>query len=153
LARLASVRAFAASVSREHDVAVLVNNAGLMAPAWAATEDGHETTWQVNALAPWLLSTLLLPSLRRAAAAAGGGAGSARLINIGSRLEKTGDASDLRMEADARRRFTAASREFNTFKQYGTSKLALTALTFEVCCAACAPCAACRGRNTAHVCA
>jgi NAD(P)-dependent dehydrogenase (short-subunit alcohol dehydrogenase family) len=149
LARLASVRAFAASVSREEDVAVLVNNAGLMAPAWAVTEDGHETTWQVNALAPWLLSTLLLPSLSRAAKAAGGGAGSARLINIGSRLEKTGDASDLRTEPDARRRFTAASqREFNTFKQYGTSKLALTALTFEVCCAAFGAVAAMQ-----HVCA
>ena len=130
LARLASVRAFAADLVRDcGDVAVLCNNAGLMAPSWSATEDGFETTWQVNALAPWLLSQLLLPSLARAASQGGG----ARVVNVGSRLEKTGDARDLTAQADPRRRFAAAGKgEFNTFKQYGTSKLALSALTFEL---------------------
>ena len=133
LARLSSVRAFAAELTRDcGDVAVLCNNAGLMAASWSATGDGFETTWQVNALAPWLLSTLLLPSLARAAAAAGGAPGAARLVNIGSRLEKTGDLGDLRTEAEPRRRFAAAAPgAFSTFKAYGTSKAALTALTFE----------------------
>ena len=131
LARLSSVRAFAASLlADEAPVAALVNNAGLMAPSWACTEDGFEVTWQVNALSPWLLTQLLLPSLTKAAAAAGGAPGSARVVNVGSRLEKTGSLADLASEPDARKRFSSAA-SFSTFPVYGTSKAALSALTFE----------------------
>lgn len=133
LARLASVRAFAAELLADEasgPLAVLCNNAGLMSPAWACTEDGFEVTWQTNALAPWLLTQLLLPSLARAAAAAGGAPGSARVVNVGSRLEKTGSLADLRSEPDARKRFSAAA-SFSTFPVYGTSKAALSALSFE----------------------
>jgi NAD(P)-dependent dehydrogenase (short-subunit alcohol dehydrogenase family) len=125
------VRAFASDLQRDcGDCAVLCNNAGLMCASWSATEDGHETTWQVNALAPWLLATLLLPSLARAAAQSGT---VSRLVNVGSRLEKTGDIrSNLESEPDLRKRFAAAAPgAFATFKQYGTSKAALTAATFE----------------------
>ena len=133
LAQLASVRAFASELLADKacgPVAVLCNNAGLMAPAWACTEDGYEVTWQTNALAPWLLTQLLLPSLASAAAAAGGAPGSARVVNVGSRLEKTGSLADLQSEPDARKRFSSAS-SFSTFPCYGTSKAALSALTFE----------------------
>ncbi len=114
-------------------MAVLLNNAGAMNASWSTTGDGYEATWQVNALAPWLLSTLLLPSLARAAAAAGGAPGSARLVNVGSRLEKTGSLRDVTAQPDARLRFSAAAPgAFSTFGQYGTSKAALTALTLEL---------------------
>jgi NAD(P)-dependent dehydrogenase (short-subunit alcohol dehydrogenase family) len=49
LASLKSVRRFADRLSSEkRSVAVLVNNAGLFAPQYELTEDGHELTWQTN---------------------------------------------------------------------------------------------------------
>ena len=134
LASLSSVRAFATELLADGQppVSVLVNNAGLMSQAWELTADGFERTWQVNALGPFLLTQLLLPSLLRAADQAGGAPGSARVVNVGSRLEKTGDVqTDLQQVAEPTARFRGAADTFNTFKAYGTSKLALSALTFE----------------------
>jgi len=131
LACLASVRTFASELVRDcGDVSVLVHNAGLMAATWSLTADGNESTYQVNTLAPWLLTQLLLPSLL-ASAKAGGAPGSARVVVLGSRLEKTGDLSDLTTVSDAASRFRGSPAAFNTFKSYGTSKAALSALTFE----------------------
>ena len=59
---LASVRAMADSVA-DRGIDVLINNAGLFAPQRLLTEDGHETTWQVNHLAGALLTDLLLDPL------------------------------------------------------------------------------------------
>lgn len=67
LARLDSVRAFAASVrSRLVDVPIdaLVLNAGIVQPhSSGRTVDGFETTFAVNHLAHYLLLRLLLPAL------------------------------------------------------------------------------------------
>jgi NAD(P)-dependent dehydrogenase (short-subunit alcohol dehydrogenase family) len=134
LSSLSSVRAFADQLLAEGQppVSVLVNNAGLMSPAWELTADGLETTWQVNALGPFLLTQLLLPSLLRAAEQGGGAPGSARVVNVGSRLEKTGDVADLKLHnAEVTARFRGSAEAFNTFKAYGTSKLALSSLAFE----------------------
>ena len=62
---------------------------GRFSPAVSAT------SLQVNALSPFLLTRLLLPNLRRASEAAGGGPGSARVLYLGSMLDKGGDLSDL----------------------------------------------------------
>ena len=43
---------------------VLVNNAGVVSKTRTLTEDGRETTFAVNHLAPFLLTHLLLPRLR-----------------------------------------------------------------------------------------
>jgi retinol dehydrogenase 12 len=48
---------------------VLINNAGRMSAARARSADGHELTFAVNHLAPFLLTNLLLPKLRAAAPA------------------------------------------------------------------------------------
>jgi NAD(P)-dependent dehydrogenase (short-subunit alcohol dehydrogenase family) len=48
-------------------IEILLDNAGGLFPGPAATEDGHELTVQVNHLAPFLLTNLLLPALRAAA--------------------------------------------------------------------------------------
>ena len=63
---------------------VLVNNAAVPAPERRTyTHDGQELTFQVNYLAPYLLTTKLVPRL----ASAGG-----RVINVSS-LRHSGEAS------------------------------------------------------------
>src|SRR5438105_5347831 len=58
---LASVRALAADVQQRYPrLDVLANNAGAMNASRHMTADGFELTWQVNHLAPFLLTTLLL---------------------------------------------------------------------------------------------
>ncbi|MFD3743465.1 SDR family NAD(P)-dependent oxidoreductase [Nocardia sp. NPDC058633] len=67
LGRLASVRAFAATVRRSlgtQRIDALVLNAGVIRPdADGRTADGYETTFAVNHLAHYLLIRLLLPVL------------------------------------------------------------------------------------------
>jgi NAD(P)-dependent dehydrogenase (short-subunit alcohol dehydrogenase family) len=69
-AQLDTVRALAAELGRRHArIDVLLNNAGLIAgPRRALTVDGHELTFQVNHLAPFLLTMLLRPALSAAGA-------------------------------------------------------------------------------------
>jgi NAD(P)-dependent dehydrogenase (short-subunit alcohol dehydrogenase family) len=67
-ARLAEVRRAAAEVLDRCDrIDVLVNNAGLSVARREKTEDGHEVTFQVNHLATFLLTSLLLDRLRSSA--------------------------------------------------------------------------------------
>eukprot|EP00898_Chlorokybus_atmophyticus_P000562 jgi/Chlat1/1506/Chrsp12S00109 len=129
LAKFSSVRDFAREFThgrlKDKPLHVLVNNAGIMTGQKEMTEDGYETTWQVNFLAPFLLASLLLPNIKKAAAANNNAPGSAR---IGSRLEKT---ADLKVPADIDRHATAI-QGFSTFPAYGASKLAATAATYEL---------------------
>ncbi len=67
LASLDSVRAFAASMSHEAKLDLLVNNAGVMAiPERQVTKDGFEMQFSTNYLGPFALTLLLLPTLQRA---------------------------------------------------------------------------------------
>jgi acetoacetyl-CoA reductase len=67
LGRLAEVRTLAEQV-RHHAPVLdgLVNNAGVFMKAWSETVDGFETTFQVNHLSHFLLTSLLLPELKAA---------------------------------------------------------------------------------------
>jgi NAD(P)-dependent dehydrogenase (short-subunit alcohol dehydrogenase family) len=82
LSRQSEVRALALSITdllKENKLKaldVLVNNAGLFMDKLTLTEDGIETTVAVNHMAPFLLTTLLLPLLQRSA--------SARVITVSS---------------------------------------------------------------------
>jgi len=68
-ARLDDVRRVADALLRRCPrIDVLANNAGALFPRREITVDGHETSLQVNHLAPFLLTTLLLPRLRDSAA-------------------------------------------------------------------------------------
>lgn len=59
-ARLSEVSALAGRIlDRCRAIDVLAHNAGLLAGERRLTEDGHELTWQVNHLAPFLLQHLL----------------------------------------------------------------------------------------------
>lgn len=109
-ARLDDVRALAAKLTDavgEAGIHVLANNAGGIFGDRTPTVDGFEKTMQVNHLAPFLLTNLLLPALLRA-----GGA----VINTSSvahRLFGHIDVDDL-----------DNARRFSPNKAYGDAKLA-----------------------------
>ena len=78
--RLDDVRRLAADLLAAYErIDILANNAGVILTGATASADGHEMTFQVNHLAPFLLTNLLLDRL---AAAPDG----ARVINTGSNV-------------------------------------------------------------------
>jgi NAD(P)-dependent dehydrogenase (short-subunit alcohol dehydrogenase family) len=115
-ADLSQVRELAAQLlARYPSIDVLANNAGGIMGARQETIDGHEKTFQVNHLAPFLLTTLLLDRLIESRA---------RVINtssVGNRLFGHLEIDDL----DARRGYRAD-------KAYGDAKLANILFTKEL---------------------
>ncbi len=84
---LTQVRSVGAEIAAAHPrIDVLANNAGQLVGLRHTTEDGFERTVQTNHLAPFLLTHLLLPSLRRAAEENG----HARVITTSSLAEAAG---------------------------------------------------------------
>jgi dehydrogenase/reductase SDR family member 12 len=63
LADLTSVRALATRLSQQAPLDVVVHNAGAMFPARELSADGLELTYQVHVVAPFLLTSLLVPML------------------------------------------------------------------------------------------
>ncbi|GAA0375728.1 short-chain dehydrogenase [Acrocarpospora corrugata] len=103
-ASFASVRQAADEIRAHCDrIDVLANNAGVMVPHRELTPDGHELMIQVNHLAPFLLTNLLLDRV-------------ARVVTTSSRAAGTGklDISDL----------SRNGRRWNGWLQYGDSKQA-----------------------------
>ncbi|MCU1412700.1 MAG: short-chain dehydrogenase [Microbacteriaceae bacterium] len=81
---LGQVRALAAALLERYEtIDVLANNAGGLVAKRATTVDGHERTFQHNHLAPFLLTSLLLPRLR---AASGRVISTASAANLGGRV-------------------------------------------------------------------
>ena len=109
-ARLDDVRALAGRIDDllgDDGLDVLANNAGGSFGDRTPTVDGHEKTIQVNHLAPFLLTNLLLPRLLRSRGAV------INTSSVGHRLFGNLDVDDL----DNERRFSAN-------KAYGDAKLA-----------------------------
>ncbi|PCE15645.1 short-chain dehydrogenase [Microbacterium sp. SZ1] len=109
-ARLDDVRALAGRIDDllgDDGLDVLANNAGGIFGDRTPTVDGHEKTIQVNHLAPFLLTNLLLPRLLRSRGAV------INTSSVGHRLFGDLDVDDL----DNERRFSAN-------KAYGDAKLA-----------------------------
>jgi NAD(P)-dependent dehydrogenase (short-subunit alcohol dehydrogenase family) len=70
LSAQSSIRRLAAEMLQRYPrLDVLINNAGAMYATRRVSEDGHELTWAVNHLAPFLLTNLLLERLRQSAPA------------------------------------------------------------------------------------
>jgi NAD(P)-dependent dehydrogenase (short-subunit alcohol dehydrogenase family) len=91
LASLGSVRACAGELRRRFtNIALLINNAGMVSTRHHRSVDGYELTFATNHLGPFLLTHLLLDRL-----AAGG-----RIINVASRAHYAGamdfDANEAR---------------------------------------------------------
>ncbi|MEM9257280.1 MAG: SDR family NAD(P)-dependent oxidoreductase [Pseudomonadota bacterium] len=109
MADLNSVREAAAEcLQKAPRLEILVNNAGVINTTRKMTVNGFEETMAVNHFAPFLLTGLLLPSLRSAPGA--------RIVNVASdahHFVRGIDFDDLH-----------ATEGFSTFRQYGRSKLA-----------------------------
>jgi NAD(P)-dependent dehydrogenase (short-subunit alcohol dehydrogenase family) len=111
--RLADVRYAAAEVAALCPcIDVLVNNAGGLFPHRVVTEDGNELTFQVNHLAPFLLTSLLMPRLWSTPGS--------RVIVTSSFMNLEGriDLADLAADPGC------AGRRYRPFVVYSTSKLA-----------------------------
>lgn len=94
---------------------ILINNAGLMSPYREVTEDHIEKTFAVNHLAGFLLTNLLLGTLKKGSPA--------RIINVASVAHVYGKIhfEDINLE-----------KKFSQIKAYGQSKLANILFTTEL---------------------
>ena len=116
LASLRSVRAFAeAFASRYPKLHVLVNNAGIYTSRRVLTEDGVESTFQTNHLGHFLLTNLLLDTIRASAPS--------RIVNVASQASRMGTVrfDDLNGE-----------RRWGGMAAYAQSKLANVLFTVEL---------------------
>jgi len=114
-ADLAQVRQLAAALRDKYDrIDVLANNAGGIMGSHELTADGHEKTFQVNHLAPFLLTIELMDVLT---------ASRATVINTSSAANGFGrlDLNDLN-----------SARSYSTNRAYGTAKLANILFTSEL---------------------
>jgi NAD(P)-dependent dehydrogenase (short-subunit alcohol dehydrogenase family) len=122
LADLASVRRCGEALgARGESLDVLLNSAGVMqqSPVRRTTRDGFEETLATNVLGPFLLTKLLLPSLRRAPAA--------RVVNVSSRMHLPGSRGpEVRFDfADPN-----LERDYQPDVAYKNSKLAMMWFTY-----------------------
>lgn len=110
-----SVRAFAGRLLRETGgrLHVLVNNAGMVAPAARRlTAEGHEETWATNYLGHCLLTHLLLPALEASAPS--------RVVNLTSVVQRLArldwdDVEGLRCSWNAGRAYCNSKRAMLLF--------------------------------------
>src|SRR5919106_6700115 len=117
-ASLEEVRHLAHDITTAHHrLDVMINNAGIgFGPPGAVRQisgDGHELRFAVNYLAPFLLTHLLLPTLRRSVPS--------RIVNIASIGQAPIDFGDLIL-----------TRDYEGSRAYGQSKLALIMFTFDL---------------------
>jgi len=107
LSSQASVRALAEEFIAAHDhLDVLFNNAALIPRERKETVDGMEMQLAINHLAPFLLTNLLLPILKKSSPS--------RVVTTASEIHKRGriDWDDLQ-----------AMKGYKSFRRYGTTKL------------------------------
>lgn len=115
-ARLDEVRGLAAELRERYPrIDVLANNAGGIMGTRQLTVDGHEKTFQVNHLAPFLLTTLLIDRLSES---------SATVVNTSSAANSVFGRFDLD-DLDA-------ERSYSPNRAYGNAKLANILFTREL---------------------
>jgi NAD(P)-dependent dehydrogenase (short-subunit alcohol dehydrogenase family) len=115
-ASFAQVREFAEAILRDYErLDILVNNAGFgSAPdERLLSEDGHEFRFQVNYLAGFLLTKMLLPRLLDSTPS--------RIVNVSSLAANPIDFDDVMIE-----------NNFSGGRAYGQSKLSQVMMTFDL---------------------
>jgi len=116
LASMEQVRRMARDVaSRFERLDVLVNNAGTYLFDRRLTPDGHEQTFAVNYLAPFLLTNLLVERLAASP--------SARVVNVSSAAHANGTIDFENLQGE---------RRYERLDAYARSKLALVMFTYEL---------------------
>lgn len=111
---LEEVRQLADQILIEYpELNILINNAGAGYTDPRYSKEGYELRFTVNYLAPFLLTNLLLPALRKGAPA--------RIINVSSVGQHSINFEDIMME-----------KNFNAVTAYSQSKLALIMFTFDL---------------------
>ncbi len=116
---LDEVRRLASAVAEDHPrLDVLINNAGIGTGRRGeekreVSADGYELRFAVNYLAPFLLTRLMIPTLRRSAPA--------RIVNVSSLGQSPINFGDLMMK-----------ERYDAWDAYGQSKLAIAMLTFDL---------------------
>ncbi len=107
LSRLDDVEALAKAVMEKHDsLDVLINNAGIFKTPGPLTDDGLDVRFEVNTIAPYLLTQRLLPLL----------GSNGRVINLSSAAQSPVNLAAL----------SGRVRLFDDFDAYAQSKLAIT---------------------------
>jgi retinol dehydrogenase 12 len=94
---------------------VLINNAGIITPQRVLTEDGYEKTFQVNYLAQFYLTQLLLNELEKSP--------QGRVINLSSSVYRAGKFDPANLQSEQR---------FSTIGTYAASKLCVLLFTIEL---------------------
>jgi len=116
LSSLEHVRRLAAEViERCTNLHILINNAGVFMTERRMTQDGFETTFQVNHLAPFLLTNLLLDLLKKSAPA--------RVITVSSVAHTRGSLDFENLQSE---------KNFGGYSAYARSKLANVLFTYEL---------------------
>ena len=116
LASLASVNCFADAFRADHDrLDLLINNAGVMIPPFALTEDGFELQFGCNHLGHFALTGRLVDLL--------GATPGARVVNVASLAHRYGAMDFDNLNAE---------KGYDKMKAYGQSKLANLLFTFEL---------------------
>jgi len=116
LASMASIKKFAKEVKNKYaKLDILINNAGVWQTNREYTVDGIETTFAVNVIAPFLLTTLFLDLLKKAVPS--------RVINVSSTLYARGRIDLNNLEGK--------NIGFSGPGFYSNSKMALVLLTKE----------------------
>ena len=124
LSSLAQIRGFGSwMLTRDEPIDVLFHIAGVMQTSKSrrVTVDGLEETLAVNALAPFLLTGLLLPALERS--------GSARVITVSSRLHLPGSRGE---PVDFDFDDPQLERGYHPDRAYKNSKIAVLWFTYEL---------------------
>jgi retinol dehydrogenase 12 len=94
---------------------VLINNAGILMPQRVLTEDGYETTFQVNYLSQFYLTHLLLNELKKSP--------QGRVVNVSSSAHRAGKFDPDNLQSEHR---------FSTIGTYAASKLLVLLFSIEL---------------------
>ncbi|MEO6289266.1 MAG: SDR family oxidoreductase [Ginsengibacter sp.] len=114
LSSMNEVRELAKNVMAKHDsIDVLINNAGAGFAAPRYGKDGTEMRLAVNYLAPFLLTNLLMPALKKGA--------TSRIVNVSSGGQSPVNFDDIMLE-----------KNFDGVTAYSQSKLALIMFTIDL---------------------
>jgi NAD(P)-dependent dehydrogenase (short-subunit alcohol dehydrogenase family) len=115
LSSFQSIHQFCEELKQKFDqIDVLIHNAGAIYPKRKVSSDGFELQFQVNYLAPFLMTHLLLDSIKKA---------KGRIISVSSGIHKIGKMHDNMINLE---------KGYRPFKAYAQSKLAITMFTVEL---------------------